>query len=572
MTAADEGLRFGLKSIDLAKEDGKLKEVGKRYIVGFKDSAKGTAAVQGQGGFVARAMPNIQAIAAYLPEKAVAALSKNPNIEYLEEDGLRFPLSQSTPYGIPLTQASSVSEVSGPVTVCIIDSGYHQNHEDLAANEAVTFASVSSGETAFVDLCGHGTHVAGTIAAVGNEIGVLGVNPGAKLKMHIVKVFSGTGCGWSYTSDLIGALNECRSNAASHLVVNMSLGGASKSRAEQRAFDKAYAEGVLSIAAAGNDGTSRLSYPASYDSVVSVAAIDEQKRVADFSQKNAQVEISAPGVAVLSTVPWLAETYIKVNDLIYQGNGVEFAASSPGVSGILANGGLCKEVGSWQEKVVLCERGDVSFNEKVQNAQKGGAVAVVIYNNTEGTLLATLGSGNSSTIPAIGITKADGITLVGLVPNAVPGLVKSNLTQGASGYEAWNGTSMATPHVAGIAALIWNKMQHISNANLRSALTKTAEDLGASGRDNATGFGLIQAAAAYNSLQQCIITETPEKSCSDGIDNDCDGHVDAADSDCASGGPGGSTCELGIKGSACVNNGDCCSGNCKGKAGSKTCS
>ena len=86
----------------------------------------------------------------------------------------------------------------------------------------------------------------------------------------------------------------------------MSLGGNLSSTTENSAFQSAYDAGVLSVAAAGNDGSTRKSYPASYASVISVAAVDSAKVVASFSQKNDAVEIAAPGVGVLSTTPFKA--------------------------------------------------------------------------------------------------------------------------------------------------------------------------------------------------------------------------------------------------------------------------
>lgn len=92
--------------------------------------------------------------------------------------------------------------------------------------------------------------MAGTIAALkdGSQ-GVLGVTSSTSL--HIVKVFHGEGCGWSYSSGLIGALEECESVGSN--IVSMSLGGTVQSQAEKTAFNDAYGRGVLSIAAAGND-------------------------------------------------------------------------------------------------------------------------------------------------------------------------------------------------------------------------------------------------------------------------------------------------------------------------------
>ncbi len=123
------------------------------------------------------------------------------------------------------------------------------------------------------DTCGHGSHVAGTIAASFNDFGVVGVNPGG-VSLHIVKVFDGPECGWSYSSTLANAANICQAAGAD--IISMSLGGAQKNKQEERAFNSLYSAGILSIAAAGNDGTTAYNYPASYSSVVSVAAIDSR--------------------------------------------------------------------------------------------------------------------------------------------------------------------------------------------------------------------------------------------------------------------------------------------------------
>ena len=93
-------------------------------------------------------------------------------------------------------------------------------------------------------------------------------------------------------SDLVAAIYECRDNGAN--VINMSLGGGSSSRKEQRAFDSVYASGVLSIAAAGNDNVGDPHYPAAYSSVVSVSAVDEANLKADFSNYGDHVELAAP--------------------------------------------------------------------------------------------------------------------------------------------------------------------------------------------------------------------------------------------------------------------------------------
>jgi len=287
----------------------------------------------------------------------------------------------------------------------------------------------------------------------------------------------------------------------------MSLGGSRSVRSEKTAFQNAYDAGVLSIAAAGNDGTSAYSYPASYPSVVSVAAIDSNKQVADFSQYNDQVELAAPGVSVLSTLPYVDLNTITINNTTFSGGYIENAARGT-VSGALVNGGLCGSTGSWAGKVVLCQRGTYDFYTKVMNVQNSGGVAAVLYNNVSGGFLGTLGDGNSSAIPAISLSLEDGQTLVNSYLGSIA-TVTSQVTKPASGYEAWDGTSMATPHVSAVAALVWSANPAWTNVQIRDALTATAEDLGAAGRDVYYGYGLVQAKAALDYLTGGTQPNTP---------------------------------------------------------------
>jgi serine protease len=405
---------------------------------------------------------------------------------------------ETIPYGIGMVQADQVSSVNvGNRKVCIIDSGYYRDHEDLPFANVTKTDDAGTGD-AFTDGSGHGTHVAGTIAALGgNGKGVVGVNPGGNLQLHIIKVFGDNGA-WAYSSTLINALQQCRNASAN--VVNMSLGGDFSSKTESNAFAQAYSAGVLSVAAAGNGGTTRKSYPASYDSVISVAAIDSNKSLASFSQRNDAVELAAPGVAVLSTVPFKETNTLTAGGVVYSGTWIEFAARSNGVSGALVDGGLCTATsGAWSNAVVLCERGEVSFFDKVRNVQNSGGAAAVIYNNVSGGFAGTLGAGNTSTIPAIGLSREDGLAVKeGQLGSSVQ--VVSMSEKPGSGYEAWDGTSMATPHVAGVAALVWSHHSTKTNAEIRRALQLTAEDLGAAGRDTSFGFGLIRAKAALDYL------------------------------------------------------------------------
>jgi len=360
-----------------------------------------------------------------VPAQALQGLSRNPNVVLIEDDVERYPIgimesnaevdlpAQVVPYGIDMVQARDVwdADRNGTVDegaptasnrkVCIIDSGFYTAHEDL---QGVNVSGYNGNLPWNVDGSGHGTHVAGTIAAMNNALGVVGVTPGT-VSIYEVRVFGDDGA-WAYSSTLIDAAYKCRDAGAN--IISMSLGGSRSNRTEQNGFNTLYTtNGILSIAAASNDGTSAYSYPASYTSVVSVAAIDANKQWADFSNYNDQVELAAPGVGVLSTVPYLDASSVSVDGVTYAANHIEFSARGI-ASGALVDGGLCGTAGAWTGKVVLCQRGDYDFLTKVMSVQNGGGVAAVIYNNVSGNFLGTLGDGYSSTIVGISLSQEDG--------------------------------------------------------------------------------------------------------------------------------------------------------------------
>jgi len=466
-----------------------------RYIVGFREDGPGRVALLKNNGKVLLELSGLGAVAVTLPHRLVPVLQADPAIEFVEVDDARYPMSQTTPYGIAMVQADQVwpTTQGGAKKVCVIDSGLNVNHEDLAGN---TFTGYASGTgNWYEDGCGHGTHVTGTIAAQNNTLGVVGVNIGG-VQVHMVKVFDST-CGWTYSSTLIDAAERCYQAGAN--VISMSLGGNFKSRAEDKEFQKLWNAGIISVAAAGNAGTTRMSYPASYSSVISVAAVDSAKALATFSQRNREVDIAAPGVGVLSTLSYNQVATATVNGATYNGSAIDGAATTQsGVSGALADGGLCTAAGSWSGKVVLCQRGTTTFAEKVAAVVAGGGVAAVIYNNVSGGFLATLNG--SSTIPAITLSMEDGQAIVAGGGVGRSTSVVSYIQSPGSGYAAWDGTSMATPHVSGVAALIWSAYPTKTNAQVRAALESTAQDLGDAGRDNSFGNGLVQAKAALDYL------------------------------------------------------------------------
>ena len=492
-----------------------------RVWVEFQPGAKAAVqqALQHSGARFHYTFDRLNAFVVTVPQQALEGLGHNPNVVSIEEDVPRYLLGspfsaaqvataatstgQTVPYGVDMVQARDVwdADRDGVVddgaptgagrTVCIIDTGLYTDHEDFAGVDIIGGYS-QVGDPWYEDGAGHGTHVAGTIAAANNSVGVVGVTPGA-VSLYIVKVFNNDG-NWTLASDLVDAIYRCADAGAN--VVSMSLGGSRSNGKEERAFNDLYNQGILFVAAAGNDGTTDYSYPASYDAVISVAAIDSTGTVADFSQKNDQVELAAPGVGVLSTIPWVETNTVTVDGVTYQGNHIEYAARGT-ASGPLVDGGLCDSVGNWSGAVVLCERGDISFYDKVMNVQNGGGVAAVIYNNAPGNFYGTLGDGNTSDIPAISLSQEDGQYLVANKLGATAD-VESTVVKPASGYAAWDGTSMATPHVSAVAALVWSAFPNLTNQDIRDALDATAKDLGDPGRDTAYGYGLVQ---AYDAIQ-----------------------------------------------------------------------
>jgi subtilisin family serine protease len=404
-----------------------------------------------------------------------------------DSPGVIGPAATYNLFGTQAEKAWAAGFVGSPDSyVGVIDGGLQLNHPDLAANIWTNpgeiagngldddgdgyvddlhgwNASDDNGNVSYIDPSTdfHGTHVAGTIGAVGgNGIGVAGVNWNVTLVSG--KMFPG-----GFYSDAIQAIDYMTNlkirKGLNIVALNHSWGGPSFSQALLDAFTRAAKAGILSVAAAGNN-TNNIDitpfYPASfnttasagYDSVISVAAITRDGAPASFSNYGqTSVDLAAPGVGVLSTVPF-ATPKVLVDGQSYRAGQVTYAAGGT-VSSELVDGGkaLAGDAG-WAGKVVLVERGDVTFFTKVMNVQNAGGVAAVIYNNVVGDFSGSLGVGNSSLIPAVCIPREDGLAL--LAKLGLSATVESPLpgTPG-SDYAAYDGTSMAAPHVTGAVAL-----------------------------------------------------------------------------------------------------------------------
>ncbi|WP_430779994.1 S8 family serine peptidase [Actinoplanes sp. G11-F43] len=273
---------------------------------------------------------------------------------------------------VRVTEAWQRSTGAG-VTVAVIDSGVDANHADLKGNVLSGYDAITDRAGSTSDKHGHGTHVAGTIAAVtGNGVGVTAVAPDVKILP--VKVLGDNGSG--NMSDTAEGIVWAADNGAQ--VINMSLGSTAKVAAVTNAIKYARGKGVTVIAAAGNSRRegSPTSYPAADEGVIGVAATDSSDRIGEYSTAGGFVDVAAPGSGIVSTYP-----------------------SALGAS-----------------------------------------------------------------------------------------------------YKSMNGTSMAAPHVAAVAALMKSYNTALTPDQIESALEKSAVDLGAKGFDNDFGHGRIDAVAALDAV------------------------------------------------------------------------
>lgn len=285
------------------------------------------ALVASENGVVHRELGLINALSVTLPDRAATArIDGNPAVLRVDADVRVFavappggcspwpecknggdedppPDPQVTPWGVTQVGADAVwaSSTGAGVRVVVIDTGIDDKHADLKVAGGINFSSAKGGRpSAWADDNGHGTHVAGTIAALDNSADVVGVAPGVEL--WACKALDRKGSGW--LSDVIACIDWAVANGMQ--VINMSLGSSSDVLAMEEACDAAKAAGVVTAAAAGNSGdgdptTDDVGFPGGYASTIAVAATDINDVVAYFSSDGAAVSVAAPGVDVLST-------------------------------------------------------------------------------------------------------------------------------------------------------------------------------------------------------------------------------------------------------------------------------
>jgi hypothetical protein len=237
-------------------------------------------------------------------ESDIEKLEKDENVGGVETDIPVMMFTDTIDWGVVRVGASNVwSDGSGAgVPVAIIDTGIQVNHPDLANNIVGGYDFVNN-DTSGNDDNGHGTHVAGIVAATMNGAGSVGASYSAKLMP--IKVLNESGYG--YLSDVAKGIYYAADNGAR--IINMSLGTSYDSDTLRNAVQYAANKGVLIVAAAGNDYGAPCSYPGAYSSVICVVATDQDNKLAGFS--NVGGELAAPGVSNYST--YLNSTYAKLS-------------------------------------------------------------------------------------------------------------------------------------------------------------------------------------------------------------------------------------------------------------------
>lgn len=415
-------------------------------------------------------------------------------------------LGPKTPYGIHLVNAPQAwrgSNYGAGVRILVLDTGIDKEHPALRDNYEQGKDFVGDGNMPYpeADHLGHGTHVAGTIAASLMSDGFVGVAPKATLLAGRV---CNQGCSNIAVANGINWGIEQKVD-----IISMSLGGPFATRGEKQAIEAAEAAGVVVVAASGNDGRKRVSFPAAFPTVLAVGAVDSTPAKADFSNWGPELDIVAPGVGVLSAVPMGSGRESMVSVSV---NGNREVVPSAGFAGSpdiarevqyeVVHVGLGKPEDfkgtSVAGRLALIERGEIAFADKAKNALAAGARGVLIYNNAPGLIQgAVTQDGSLLTIPVVMIEQSVGKQIVQMLAEGTQ--VRAGIQTLKTDYSEFDGTSMATPHVAGVVALMRAANPGAKPAQVRSVIKATATNMGPYG-DNQVGAGLVDAEAAVGAI------------------------------------------------------------------------
>jgi aqualysin 1 len=279
-----------------------------QYIVVFKQDARArgvaeglTSQVEAEGGRVLYTYADaLVGFAAQLPDEAVEALRRNPNIDYIEVDQVvSIDATQTNPtWGLdridqrdrPLNQRYYYSRTGNGVRVYIIDTGIRYTHNEFGGRAYAGYDAIGDGRNGN-DCNGHGTHVAGTVGGA-----VYGV--AKSVRLHSVRVLNCSGSGTN--SGVIAGVNWVTNNRIRPAVANMSLGGGASS-ALDNAVTNSINSGVTYVVAAGNSNANACNYsPARVSSAITVGSTTSSDSRSSFSNFGSCVNIFAPGSSITS--------------------------------------------------------------------------------------------------------------------------------------------------------------------------------------------------------------------------------------------------------------------------------
>ncbi|MBI3956993.1 MAG: S8 family serine peptidase [Candidatus Kerfeldbacteria bacterium] len=441
---------------------------------------------------------------------------------------------------IDAPEAWDVATGSSTVTVAVIDSGIGLGHPDLAGNLVAGYDFVDN-DSVPEDKNDHGTHVAGVISAIGNNAaGVTGVNWTVKIMPLRVADISGSISG----ANFILALNYAVAQGVK--IINYSAGGTTFSQAEYDALASAKSSGVLFITAAGNDGTNNDGgthhYPSDYDldNIISVAASDQNDALANFSNYGTtSVDVAAPGVNIYSTVPY------RMFSENFDG------ATTPGFIGTQFTSSGSNNYWMTAGTTDKAAYGDTYYSP-YQNNSNGILTSSVVDTSTQDSLVLQYDYiVESETTPSCtndyfsaevftgsvwtevkrrcgtGTTGADKIDISGYknaalqtrfqwISNATDsnyvGAAVNNVAlvspQSANGsYAFMQGTSMATPYVAGLAALLKSAKPGFTYLGIRNTILNNIDHPAALSGATVTS-GRINAASSVANIDGVAPTAT----------------------------------------------------------------
>ncbi len=380
---------------------------------------------------------------------------------------------------IEFVGAWSLARTSAPpVVVAVVDTGVDYTHPDLAPSmwfnpgeiaannldddgngyvDDVFGYDFADGTPDPMDSGEHGSHVSGTIAATGNNFtGIIGVNYQAK-----IMALKASNDGQNFTSaaiiEAVQYATMMRTRGVNVVAINASFGGGGSNTTERAAIQAAGAAGIVFCAAAGNASLNHdvtPDYPSSYRlaNMIVVAASSPQDSLASFSDYGATtVDLAAPGINILSTVPTVVSSYVVGSSTTYAAQEFTFSGYTTGITGTIYDCGLgfpTNFPAAVRGNIALISRGSLYFSDKVANAMAAGARSALIYNNVSGTFNGTLRYA-SNWIPALSLSQADGLALQAALPEAG---IAVNAVDPSQSYALLDGTSMATPHVTGAVA------------------------------------------------------------------------------------------------------------------------